>query len=88
MNFNNFFKKRNSQKESKVIHIENDKIIPYKQIQDEKNITCVVITKDETTLEKIIKSITTFHDSHKDMEINVVISSSYQKLHKLSGGIF
>lgn len=63
-------------------------IIPYKEIQNEKNITFVVITKDETTLEKIIKSITTFHDSHKDMEINVVISSSYQKLHKLSGGIF
>ena len=45
MNFNNFFKKRNSQKESKVIHIENDKIWIYVKFLDTFLWTITIVFK-------------------------------------------
>lgn len=87
MNFKNIFKKTDY-KNCKSIVIENDSSIPFKEIEEQKNITFIVITKDETVLEKVARVITEYHEKHKDKNINVVISSSYEKLHRLSGGIF
>ena len=72
-------------KKNKEIRVV-DGHIPYEEITKEKDITFVVITKDEKVLEKTIKSITDFYKEHKDMNINVVISSDYDKLHKATNG--
>lgn len=75
-------------KDKNSITIQEDGIIPYNEIGDLKDLTFVVTTKDMVVLENVIKSITDFHKEHKDMNINVVISSSYTKLHELSNGLF
>lgn len=67
------------------IEVINGKI-PYNEIKGEKDITFVLITKDEKVLEETIKSIAEFYKEHKDMNINVVISSDYEKLHEASNG--
>ena len=74
--------KKKNNKEIKVI----DGNIPFENIKDEKDITFVVITKDEKRLEETIKSIAEFYKEHKDMNINVVISSDYEKLYEASNG--
>ena len=86
MNFN-ILKKKNGNN-SKTITINEDGVIPYNKIKNQENVTFIVITKDETTLQKVITSIADFHNEHKTMKINVVISSDYLKLHKISGGTF
>lgn len=75
-------------KDKNSITIQEDGIIPYNEIGDLKDLTFVVTTKDMVVFENVIKSITDFHKEHKDMNINVVISSSYTKLHELSNGLF
>lgn len=67
------------------IEVINGKI-PYNEIKGEKDITFVLITKDEKVLEETIKSIAEFYKEHKDRNINVVISSDYEKLHEASNG--
>lgn len=76
------FKKK--KKEIKVI----DGIIPYDEIKDNQDITFIVISADEKTLIKYIEAIVNVHEQYKDRNFNVGISSSYEKLHKLSNGIF
>ena len=76
------FKKK--KKEIKVI----DGIIHYDEIKDNQDITFIVISADEKTLIKYIEAIVNVHEQYKDRNFNVVISSSYEKLHKLSNGIF
>lgn len=73
--------KKNS-KEIKVI----DGNIPYEEIKDEKDITFVVITKDEKVLEETLKAITNVYNENRDRNITVVISSDYDKLHKATNG--
>ena len=75
-------KKKN--KEIKVI----DGVIPYDEIKDNKDITFIIITADEEVLKKSIEAIANIHNQYKDRNFNVVISSSYEKLHKLSNGAF
>lgn len=87
MDIKNIFKK-NKLKDTKPVIIENELSIPFNEFEDQKDITIVVITKDETALEKVAKVITEYHEEHKEKNINVVISSSYEKLHRLSGGVF
>ena len=76
------FKKK--KKEIKVI----DGNIPYNEIKDNKDITFVVISADEKVITKSIEEIAKVHNQYKDRNFNVVISSSYEKLHKLSNGAF
>ena len=73
--------KKNS-KEIKVI----DGNIPYEEIKDEKDITFVVITKDEKVLEETLKAITNIYNENRDRNITVVISSDYEKLNKVTNG--
>lgn len=75
---------RKKKKEIKVI----DGIIPYNEIKDNKDITFIVISADEKTLIKSIEAIVNVHKQYEDRNFNVVISSSYEKLHKLSNGAF
>lgn len=70
-----------------VIEVK-DGVIPYDKIKDQKDITFVIITKDEKVLEDSIKAISKVKDEYKDKDFNVVISSSYEKLHTLSNGKF
>lgn len=70
-----------------VIEIK-DGVIPYDKIKDQKDIIFVIITKDEKVLEDSIKAISKVKDEYKDKDFNVVISSSYEKLHTLSNGKF
>lgn len=76
------FKKK--KKEIKVI----DGVIPYDEIKDHKDITFIVISVDEKVITKSIKVIANVYKQYKDRNFNVVISSSYEKLHRLSRGIF
>lgn len=71
-------------KEIKVI----DGNIPYNEIKDNKDITFIVISADEKVITKSIEEIAKVHNQYKDRNFNVVISSSYEKLHKLSNGAF
>lgn len=71
-------------KEIRVI----DGIIPYDEIKDEKEITFVIITKDEDVLSKSIEAIKNLHEKNKDKNFKVVVSSSYEKLHKISNVAF
>lgn len=87
MDIKNIFKK-NKLKDTKPVIIENELSIPFNEFEDQKDITIVVITKDETVLEKVAGVITAYHKEHEEKNINVVISSSYEKLHRLSGGVF
>lgn len=70
-----------------VIEIK-DGVIPYDKIKAQKDITFVIITKDEKVLEESIRAITKVKEDYKDKDFNVVISSSYEKLHTLSNGKF
>ena len=70
-----------------VIEIK-DGVIPYEKIKDPKDITFVIITKDEKVLEESIRAITKVKEEYKDKDFNVVISSSYEKLHTLSNDKF
>lgn len=76
------FKKK--KKEIKVI----DGVIPYDEIKDHKDITFIVISVDEKVITKSIKAIANVYEQYKDRNFNVVISSSYEKLHRLSRGVF
>lgn len=74
--------KKKNNKEIKII----DMNIPYEEIKDEKNITFVVITKDEKVLEETLKAITNIYNENRDKNITVVISSDYEKLNKVTNG--
>lgn len=74
-------------KKKKEIKVVNG-IIPYKEIEDNKDITFVVISADEKVIAKSVEEIAKVHNQYKDRNFNVVISSSYEKLHKLSNGVF
>ena len=60
----------------------------YDEIKDNQDITFIVISADEKTLIKYIEAIVNVHEQYKDRNFNVVISSSYEKLHRLSRGVF
>lgn len=74
--------KKKNNKEIKIIDVN----IPYEEIKDEKNITFVVITKDEKVLEETLKAITNIYNENRDRNITVVISSDYEKLNKVTNG--
>ena len=74
--------KKKNNKEIKVI----DGNIPFENIKDEKDITFVVITKDEKRLEETLKAITNIYNENRDRNITVVISSDYEKLNKVTNG--
>ena len=80
----NILKKKNTiDKDSKIIDVVDGKI-PYDEIKKEEKITFIVITQDEEVLKKSIQAIAEVSKEHKEKEINVVISSSYEKLHKIT----
>lgn len=82
----NLLKKKNTiDKDSKIIDVV-DGIIPYDEIKNEDKITFIIITQDENKLKKSIQSIAEVSKENKEKEINVVISSSYEKLHKITNG--
>lgn len=71
----------------KEIEVVNG-VIPYDEIKDHKDITFIVISVDEKVITKSIKVIANVYKQYKDRNFNVVISSSYEKLHRLSREIF
>ena len=82
----NLLKKKNTiDKDSKIIDFDEGKI-PYNEIKNEDKITFIIITQDEEVLKKSIDAIVRVSKEHKEKEINVVISSSYEKLHKITNG--
>lgn len=82
----NLLKKKNTiDKDSKIIDIVDGKI-PYNEIKNEDKITFIIITQDEDILKKSIQAIAEISKENKEKEINVVISSSYEKLHKITNG--
>ena len=82
----NLLKKKNTiDKDSKIIDVVDGKI-PYNEINDEDKITFIIITQDEDVLKKSIQAIAEVSKENKEKEINVVISSSYKKLHKITNG--
>ena len=82
----NLLKKKNTiDKDSKIIDVVDGKI-PYNEIKNEDKITFIIITQDEDVLKKSIQSIAEVSKEHKEKKINVVISSSYEKLHKITNG--
>ena len=82
----NILKKKNTiDKDSKIIDIVDGKI-PYNEIKNEDKITFIIITQDEDILKKSIQAIAEISKENKEKEINVVISSSYEKLHKITNG--
>lgn len=82
----NLFKKKNTiDKDSKIIDVVDGKI-PYDKIKNEDKITFIIITQDEDVLKKSIQAIAEVSKENKEKEINVVISSSYKKLHKITNG--
>ena len=82
----NLLKKKNTiDKDSKIIDVVDGKI-PYNEINDEDKITFIIITQDEDILKKSIQAIAEISKENKEKEINVVISSSYEKLHKITNG--
>ena len=82
----NLLKKKNTiDKDSKIIDVVDGKI-PYSEIKNEDKITFVIITKDEDVLKNSLQAIAEVTKDNKEKEINVVISSSYEKLHKITNG--
>ena len=82
----NLLKKKNTiDKDSKIIDVVDGKI-PYNEIKNEDKITFIIITQDEDILKKSIQAIAEVSKENKEKEINVVISSSYEKLHKIING--
>jgi len=73
-------------KKSKEIKVVNG-VIPYEEIKDNKDITFIVITPDEEVLTKSLEAIKNVHDENKDKNFNIIISSSYEKLHRISNGM-
>lgn len=74
-------------RKKKEIEVVNG-VIPYDEIKDHKDITFIVISVDEKVITKSIKVIANVYKQYKDRNFNVVISSSYEKLHRLSRGVF
>ena len=74
-------------KKKKKIEVING-LIPYDEIKDHKDITFIIITADEEILKNSIEAIVNIQKQYKDRNFKVVISSSYEKLHKLSNGVF
>lgn len=82
----NLLKKKNTiDKDSKIIDVVNGKI-PYDEIKNEDKITFIIITQDEDVLKKSLQAIAEVTKDNKEKEINVVILSSYEKLHKITNG--
>lgn len=73
-------------KDNAVIEIKDGKI-PYDEVNKLDKITFIIITQDDKVLQQSIKSIAELHKEHEDKEFNVVISSSYEKLHKITKGM-
>lgn len=71
----------------KEIEVVNG-VIPYDEIKEHKDITFIVISVDEKVITKSIEAIANVYKQYKDRNFNVVVSSSYEKLHKLSNGVF
>lgn len=58
------------------------------KLRTTKIITLIVITTDEEILKNSIEVIKNIYEQYKNRNFKVVISSSYEKLHKLSNGVF
>lgn len=71
-------------KEIKVVN----GVISYDEIKGHEDITFIIISADEKAITKSIEAIANIHKQYKDRNFNVVVSSSYEKLHKLSNGVF
>ena len=83
--FNLFKNKKTIDKDSNIIEVK-DGVITYNEVKNENKITFIIITKDENVLKKSIDAIVKVNKEHKEKEINVFISSSYDKLHKITNG--
>ena len=78
------FKNRNITNKT-VLTINNDNI-PYEEINKNDKIAFIICTQDQETIKKCLESIIKVQQDHQDKEFTVFISSSYNKLHKLTNG--
>ena len=65
-----------------------DGVMPNDEIKDYEEITFVIISTNEKLLIQSIESISKIHKQYKDKTFNIVLSSSYNKLHELSNNEF
>lgn len=78
------FKNRNIT--NKTVLTINDDNIPYEEINKNDKIAFIICTQDQEILKKCLKSIMKVQQEHQDKEFTIFISSSYNKLHKLTNG--
>lgn len=78
--------KRKSNYNNELIIPMKEAKIPYSKLKGHKIIKFIIITTDNELLTDCIKIITEFQQQHKNLKITVFISSSYEKLHKMSKG--
>ena len=65
-----------------------DGVMPNDEINDYEEITFVIISTNEKLLIQSIESIAKIHKQYKYKTFNIVLSSSYNKLHELSNNEF
>lgn len=78
------FKNRNIT--NKTVLTINDDNIPYEEINKNDKIAFIICTQDQETIKKCLESIIKVQQDNQDKEFTVFISSSYNKLHKLTNG--
>lgn len=78
---------KNKDIKNKTILTINDDNIPYDEINANDKIAFIICTQDQEVLKTCLKSIIKVQKEHPEKECTVFISSSYDKLHKLTRGI-
>ena len=69
----------------KVNDIKSIKSIK-KKINENDKITFIITTKDMEMLKNIIEVVVDLQKDYSDKDFQLVISSSYEKLHKITNG--
>ena len=78
-------KRKNNNSNELIIPMKEAKI-PYNRLKNQQIIKFIIITTDNKVLNDCIKIIMKFQQQHKNLEITVFISSSYEKSQKISKG--
>ncbi len=78
-------KRKNNYSNELIIPMKEAKI-PYNRLKNQQIIKFIIITTDNKVLNDCIKIIMKFQQQHKNLEITVFISSSYEKSQKISKG--
>lgn len=86
ININKWLFKNRDIKNKTILTINDDSIIPYEEINKNDKIAFIICTQDQEVLKKCLESIIKVKEEYKEKEFTIFISSSYEKLHKLTNG--